>query len=324
MIVTITANPSLDRTYQVDSLQPGAVNRASLDTVEASGKGVNVSRVLTAAGVDTLAVTMAGGAEGEQLVRLLVAGAVPHRAHRATATTRTNVTVLGPTGVTTKVNAAGEPPSAADLDALLDLTAGCVAPGDWLVIAGTEPPGPYRLTERAIAVAHAAGARVAVDTSGSPLAAAHTAGADLLAPNNGELADLLGERASALPDPVDRAIADARTLIEGAALPALLVSLGEHGAIYAAGQAAWHAVAPSVVPVNTAGAGDALLAGFLGTGGDIPARLARAVAWGTAACQRPETAGDVSSADPTTVRVRTVTDPGKTDLDPSSDQQEAS
>lgn len=324
MIVTITANPSLDRTYQVDSLQPGAVNRASCDTVEASGKGVNVSRVLAAAGVDTLAVTMAGGAEGEQLVRLLAAGSVPHRAHRATATTRTNVTVLGPTGVTTKVNAAGEPPSTADMDALLDLTAGCVAPGDWLVIAGTEPPGPYRLTERAIAVAHAAGARVAVDTSGPPLAAAHAAGADLLAPNDSELADLLGERGSALPDPVDRAIANARTLIEGAALPALLVSLGEHGAVYAAGPAAWHAVAPSVVPINTAGAGDALLAGFLGTAGDIPTRLARAVAWGTAACHLPETAGDVSSADPTTVRVRTVTDPSRTDLDLSSDQQEAS
>ncbi len=324
MIVTITANPSLDRTYQLDSLQPGAVNRARRDTVEASGKGVNVSRVLAAAGIATLAVTMAGGPEGEQLVRLLAAESVPHRAHRAGAPTRTNITVLGPAGVTTKINAAGAPPTVGDLDALLDLAAGCIAPGDWLVVAGTEPPGPYRLTERAIAVAHAAGARVAVDTSGPALGAAHGAGADLLAPNNAELAALLGDRASPIPDPVQRAVADARSLIGAADAPAMLVSLGEHGAIYAAGRAAWHAVAPTVVPANTAGAGDALLAGFLAGAGDIPARLARAVAWGTAACLLPETAGDVSPADPSTVRVRAVPAANSPEPAPSRDEQEAS
>ncbi|HKT00234.1 MAG TPA: hypothetical protein VJT31_11945, partial [Rugosimonospora sp.] len=76
------------------------------------------------------------------------------------------------------------------------------------------------------------------------------------------------------------------------------------GALWVAGEGAWHASPPLVVPVNTAGAGDALLAGWLYADGPEDDRLARAVAWGTAACLMPGTAGDVAArADVSSVRV---------------------
>jgi 1-phosphofructokinase len=71
MIVTLTLNPSLDRTLEVDTLERGAVLRAASVHLDPGGKGVNVARALLANGVATRAVIPCGGPEGEQLVRLL-------------------------------------------------------------------------------------------------------------------------------------------------------------------------------------------------------------------------------------------------------------
>ncbi|WP_010310495.1 PfkB family carbohydrate kinase, partial [Saccharopolyspora spinosa] len=70
MIVTVTPNPSLDRTVQVDRLVPGAVHRAFRAHLDPGGKGVNVARALAAAGVPTLAVLPSGGAVGARLAEL--------------------------------------------------------------------------------------------------------------------------------------------------------------------------------------------------------------------------------------------------------------
>src|ERR687896_1116643 len=71
MIVTLTPNPSVDRTIEVDALHRGAVLRARASRVDPGGKGVNVSRALAANGRKTRAVLPAGGWEGEQLAALL-------------------------------------------------------------------------------------------------------------------------------------------------------------------------------------------------------------------------------------------------------------
>lgn len=102
MIVTVTANPSLDLTYRLEhDLVSGAeVHRAHATTLEASGKGVNVSRALTAAGQQTCAVVAAGGATGRHLLELLALEDVPYRAVIVAASTRVNASVLQPRGGT--------------------------------------------------------------------------------------------------------------------------------------------------------------------------------------------------------------------------------
>ena len=71
MIITLTPNPSIDRTIGVPDLQPGEVNRATTSRIDPGGKGVNVSRALSANGVQTVAVLPLGGPEGHLMSELL-------------------------------------------------------------------------------------------------------------------------------------------------------------------------------------------------------------------------------------------------------------
>ncbi|WP_168220944.1 PfkB family carbohydrate kinase [Actinomadura sp. WMMA1423] len=66
MIVTVTLNPSLDRTIEVDALTRGAVIRARSARLDPGGKGVNVSRALLANGVESAAVVAVGGSDGDR------------------------------------------------------------------------------------------------------------------------------------------------------------------------------------------------------------------------------------------------------------------
>ncbi|MFZ5871302.1 MAG: 1-phosphofructokinase family hexose kinase [Actinomycetota bacterium] len=299
MIVTVTPNPSLDLTYVVSALGDVEVHRAEAFTVEPSGKGVNVSRALHQAGAPTTAVVPVAGATGEHLLALLTADGVPYRPVPVAGDTRLNTTVLEP-GHTLKVNAPGtvlSPQHASDIvEAVSELLAG-VATGaaarTWLVICGSLPPGATTdLVAQLVATGHARGARVAVDTSGPALAAAVGAGADLASPNLRELADIndavrkTADNSRAVTDPdVLRAV----TRFADVTGTELLLSAGAAGAVWTDGSAAVHAEPPPVTPVNTAGAGDGLLAGWLCSSGTPEERLARAVSWGTATCLSPTT-----------------------------------
>jgi len=304
VILTVTANPALDLTYRLedaDHLGDRAVevHRARSVSLEASGKGVNVSRALTLAGRPNTAALLVGGQTGQQLLDLLSADKVAHRAVRQSGPTRVNTTILTAGGPTTKVNAPGTGPSPEVVDNLViavdnematlsDDGAVHRAGADWLLICGSMPPGTKveALTGRLVESAHARNWRVAVDSSGDGLKAGFTAGADLLAPNAAELSAVLGTTVLA-----------GRELFTAAASSAaehgceLLISLGADGALWTDGRRTLHVRGPVITPINSAGAGDALLAGWFFTDpGDDPVyRLRTAVAWGTAACLSPTT-----------------------------------
>ena len=106
MIVTLTANPSIDRTVALESqLTRGGVHRALSTVSEPGGKGVNVARVLTASGVQAMAVLPA--AEGDPILEALTATGVRYCAIPTSGTARTNITVSEPGGTTTKINEPG-------------------------------------------------------------------------------------------------------------------------------------------------------------------------------------------------------------------------
>ena len=79
MIVTLTPNPSVDRTVSITDLQRGEVQRATASRIDPGGKGVNISRALTAHKARTLAVLPAGGPQGTSAGR--APGGGGHRGH---------------------------------------------------------------------------------------------------------------------------------------------------------------------------------------------------------------------------------------------------
>ena len=286
MIVTLTPNPSLDRTIEVGQLRRGEVHRAVTSRVDPGGKGVNVSRVLAAHGVPTVAVVPAGGAEGAQLGDLLAPAGVPVVTVPLSAPTRSNVTLVEPDGTTTKINEPGPTLTATETEAMADRVAAFAASADWVVLSGSLPRGvPDTFYADLVRRIHDQGRRVAVDTSGLPLSRAVSAGPDLIKPNAEELAELTGAPLSTWGDVAKHAQA-----IRDGGVATVLVSLGEDGALLVDADGVRRAFAPPVDVRSTVGAGDSTLAGFLAAGARGDDALRTAVAFGTAAVTLPGSA----------------------------------
>lgn len=303
MIVTLTANPSIDRTLELPVLRPGAVNRASTTRVEAGGKGVNVARALRNHGYPTRAVLPLGGPEGDHLGQLLDALGLPTERVPVAAATRTNLSLVEPDGTVTKVNAPGGPLDGHEVQRLLEATRTAIQGAQWLAVCGSIPSGaPEDLYAHAVRRARDAGIRVAVDTSGGPLTAVLAAAPDVVKPNDEELAGVTGRPLRRLGDVV-RGAEELRHRGVGA----VLVSLGRHGALLVDDDGAAHARTPPVVPRSNVGAGDATLAGFLAAGGAGREALRTAVAFGAAAARLPGTAMPTpADVDPDAVEVSDV------------------
>lgn len=288
MIVTVTLNPSLDRTLRVDRLERGEVQRALSSTADPGGKGVNVARALAAHADDVVTVLPVGGSTGETLAKLLAEDGVDFVAVPTEHRTRANVSLVEPDGTTTKINEPGSPLDDADIDALVAETVQRLGSEGWVVTAGSLAPGqaPSVYTDFGRA-ARDAGARWAVDTSGPALAAALEAAPDVVKPNREELAEVVGRPLEDLEDVVSvcRGLVAERGSV-------VLCSLGAEGAVLATPEGVWQGVGPSVRVRNTVGAGDALLAGYLhgavhGTAPDEALRIG--IAWATAAVATPST-----------------------------------
>jgi 1-phosphofructokinase len=281
VIVTVTPNPSIDRTVRIPPLQRGRVHRATSATAEAGGKGINVSRALTAQGHPTTAVVPLSESSAAVFVGLL-GGATPLSGVPISGEIRVNVTLLEADGTVTKINEPGPAVRGEDVDALLDRVTELAATATWVVGCGSLPPGaPVDLYAR-LARAVAGETNVAVDADGGALVESVRGPVALIKPNREELETLTSRPLSTLGAAVDAA-AD---LVRRGDVSRILVSLGADGALYVDAEGATHAEARIDDVVNPVGAGDALLAGFLASGADRAA-LPVAVAWSVAACRSP-------------------------------------
>lgn len=303
MIVTLTPNPSVDRTLELPGLTRGAVLRATGVRIDAGGKGINVSRALRANGHATRAVLPSGGREGEQLEDALAELGIPVDAVRIAQPIRSNVSLVEPDGTVTKVNAPGPCLTLDELQALTARAVDSLTDADWVAACGSLPPGaPDDLLADLVVAAHRVGATVAVDTSGPPLLAALAVGPDLIKPNVEELGAAVGRHLAHLGD-----VIDAANEVRDRGARTVVVSLGPDGAVLVDDTGAWHATTPPVTPRSNVGAGDSLVAGLLAGGGRGPEALATGVAYGTAAVQLPGTSvPGPDDLDLTAVRVAEV------------------
>lgn len=326
MIVTFTANPALDRTIELPRpIAPGEVQLASSAREDAAGKGVNVARVLEAAGADAVAVLPLAG---DDPYRALLGDAVAVDAIATERRVRVNTTITDGDGATTKLNLPGEPVGEAEVTRMIDGVVAASEGAEWLALCGSLPPGaPVDLYARVARECRSRLTRppkIAVDASGAALAAlagaaGHDGPVDLITPNAEELVDLLsdlerdgGARASAIvlgaaadadaspragliealeSDPV-AVVRACRALVPRIARAAL-VTLGGDGAVLVDADGARRSPVPAGIAVrSTVGAGDSALAGLLladVAGATADDRLRSAIRHGSATAALPGT-----------------------------------
>lgn len=333
MIVTLTPNPSLDRTVALPGpLVRGGVNRLTSVVTDPGGKGVNVARVLVSSGLEVTTVLPA--AEHDPLRAALDAVAQPGLTVTAVTVpgaARVNTAVTEPDGTTTKINEPGAELGEAERTAIEKALLAAVEAGGrtgegdsagWAILSGSLPPGaPTDWYARLVALLRPTGASIAVDTSDAPLAALAAAlpdaAPDLIKPNGEELGQLAGlpaERAMALEDGAlagDLApVVDAARVLVDLGVTAVMATLGPAGGVLVTAEGAWHAPAPAIDVVSTVGAGDSSVAGYVlaDTRGDDPAdRLATAMLYGSAAASLPGTTlptpADLPGAPPAVTRL---------------------
>lgn len=259
-IVTLTLNPALDISADVDRVEPQRKLRCRNVRSDPGGGGVNVARMVRRLGGAAFAVLTSGGPRGDRLVSLLAREGVPHQAIAIAEETRENVTVAetasgdqyrfvmpGPR-LTTKewreAVAAVERAAAEDV----------------VVVSGSLPPGlSPSAFGRLCARLRRAGARVALDSGGPALRAAlQGGGVWLVKPNLAELEDLTG---TALATERDRLRACQAIVADGGARIVAL-SLGAEGALLVTPDGAWRARPPAIEAVSSVGAGDSFMAGL--------------------------------------------------------------
>ena len=286
MILTVTLNPSLDRTIEVAELTRGAVIRAGAAHLDPGGKGVNVSRALLANAVPSCAVIPYGGDEGRRLIELLSAEGIDMIMIPVSGATRSNIALAEPDGTVTKINEPGTPLTAAELDTLANAVLDAAGSADWVVASGSLPPGvPADIYARLCRRFADAGINMAIDTSGPALVAALAAGPALVKPNREELAMAAGVPVTTLGDAIDAA-----RKLRAMGARTVLASLGADGAVLVEGDAeeqVWYGTSAVAEPRSTVGAGDAMLAGFLAAGARGQEALAEALAWAGAAVAQP-------------------------------------
>ena len=296
-IVTLTANPSLDRTLALPAaLERGSVARLGPSSTEPGGKGVNVARAVAAAGCDVTCVLPA--ADDDPIVRALRELGLRLATVPVPAAVRTNYTLTEPDGTTTKLNEPGNALSEATRAALSHALHEHAAGARWVVLSGSLPPGtPVDWYADLVAALRDTGVQIAVDTSEAPLLALLAAGPrsapDLLKPNTEELAQLAGvAEEDMLADP-DATLAAVATLHARGVRDVLLTMGGDGAVLSTADGGLWSALPPPITVRSTVGAGDSSLAGYVlaDLAGAPPAeRLRTAVAYGSAAAALPGSA----------------------------------
>lgn len=283
MMYTVTCNPSIDYYLYVDSFTPGQTNRSRAEEICCGGKGINVSCILAQLGIPTVALGFIAGFTGAALEKMVCERGIQSDFIKlAKGNTRINVKLKAEDE--TEINAEG-PHIGADAIAQLYEKLDRLGEGDTLILGGSVPRTlPSDFYEQILEKLSGRGIRFVVDATKDLLCNVLRFSPYLIKPNRQELEEIFGR---ALPTDDDVAAAAAELQARGARN--VLVSLGKEGALLLDAEGKLHRCAAlGGRPINTVGAGDSMVAGFLAgsEGGYAYALLLGSAAGGATACTR--------------------------------------
>ena len=258
MIYTVTFNPSLDYVIQVDDLTLGNVNRTTKEAVFPGGKGVNVSVMLSNLGISSTALGFIAGFTGEQLKKMLTEfGCDTDFIELKEGLTRINVKINS--NEESEINGQGPDISNAAIEQLFERLQN-LKEGDILVLAGSIPNTiPENIYEIIMEKLQEKGIRVVVDATKDLLLNVLKYHPFLIKPNNHELGEMFGVTLNS----DEEIITYAKKLQEKGAENVLVSMAGDGAILITEDGAIYKGLPPKGKVVNSVGAGDSMVAGFL-------------------------------------------------------------
>lgn len=257
MIITVTMNPAIDKTVELDCFQPGGLNRIRKVEYDAGGKGINVSKTLCELGGESIATGFLGGNAGRTIATVLKAKGIACDFVAVDGETRTNTKVFEASGTVTELNEPGPAIDRRQLEELLGKLEGYAKEDTLFILSGSVPGGvDTGIYAKMIRLAHGKGAKVLLDADGELFRNALSALPDMIKPNRIELEAYAGFTGHADKEEL---LGLARKFVEQG-VGMVTVSMGKDGAVFVSRGYEAECPALPVKAHSTVGAGDAMVA----------------------------------------------------------------
>lgn len=257
MIITVTMNPAMDKTVEIDRLLSGGLNRIKKVEYDAGGKGINVSKTIKALGGESIATGFLGGNTGKNIERVLDEKGICHDFVWVAGETRTNTKIVEENGSVTELNEPGPVIDDKQMDRLVRKILRYAKEGTLFVLSGSVPTGvDPMIYGRLISHVHEKGAEVLLDADGELLKNGLSQNPDMIKPNQAELE----KYAELCPESSEKTLLNAARSMKDEGVKAVAVSMGEDGALFLLDRYEARCPALPVKPSSTVGAGDAMVA----------------------------------------------------------------
>jgi len=257
MIITVTMNPAVDKTVEVETLQCGELNRLGNIINDAGGKGINVSKTIKALGGSSLATGFIGGSSGMGIENVLNKMQIKCDFVHIDAQTRTNMKVVEKSGRVTELNEPGPQITQSDMQKLIDKLESYAKEDTLFIFAGSVPNSVDKnIYKLLIEKVKAKGSKVFLDADGELFTQALEAKPNIIKPNRFELETLykMENKAS------ENELIDMGKKLLNSGIDLVAISLGKEGALFLNKDKVVKCDALKVETHSTVGAGDAMVA----------------------------------------------------------------
>lgn len=257
-IMTVTLNPAVDKTYTTQGVIVGNVNRMRTVMRIAGGKGVNVTKVLRQYGYEVTATGFLGGYSGRFIEEELEKRGAENRFIHVAGETRSNMNILADDGYVTEILEPGPVISDGENKAFLQQYDALLGECGLVILSGSATQGvDADIYETMIMRAKALSIPVYLDSSGENLRFGLRAKPQMIKPNWRELEYIMGHRIRNRTEIIESA-----EILRNEGIPRVVVSMGSKGLISVSESGVFYAAAKEIVPVNTVGCGDSVVASY--------------------------------------------------------------
>ena len=277
MILTVTANPTIDRVYIIEDFKIGNVMRCDSVSRSAGGKGINVARVCQILGRETAAMGFVGGYTGEFIKSEVEKQGIKNLFTEISGETRTCVNVSDKSGKSGEILEAGPEVAEAEKEKFIAEFTENIKGYDIICVSGSMPRGlDCEFYKELVKIAKGQGKKIIVDTSGKALEEILSAKPYMIKPNNDELSILMNKDIKTEAD-----IKEALFFLMEKGIEVPFISLGKDGAAAMVDGVCYKFSSPEVEVINAVGSGDSAVAGVC-TGLDMGYSVIDAIKLGMA------------------------------------------